>query len=174
MSTITDFYPGASSSSGYLPKFELLTSGTTWTRPANIVDNLVWVSAIAGGEAFLSSVTYGDGGSYIIRNPYTCGSSVTYAIGAGGVGYAGANGGDTVWGTITLQGGGETDGWGSIGVSSNNTGFVGNLPPAFGASPVASTQFAGGGLVFDGVVYGYGGSGNGGAGCIFLEWMETQ
>ena len=159
-----------------VPKFQLITSGTSWTRPAGIIGNLVYVSAIAGGESYNSAPIPGQGGSYINRTPYTVGATVTYSIGAGGTGTSGANGGNTVWGTITLIGGGGTGCTGARPASSN--GYFNGEPTqgAYGSGPpVGGTGGGGAGLVFSGTMYGSGGSvssNNGVAGAILLEWWE--
>ncbi len=158
-------------------KFQLLTSGTTWTRPAGIVGTTVLVSAIAAGESYTSTGPVGgQGGSYIQKYPYAAGATVSYSIGAGGTGTTGANGGDTVWGTITLVGGGATNASGCVGRSSSF------LDPQFPGGPFgspgvcqASTQTGGGGLMFNGTVYGQGGSSltsSGTQGAILVEWWE--
>lgn len=158
--------------------FQLITSGSSWTRPAGIVGTTVYVSAIAGGESYSSSgPVYGQGGSYIQRYPYTAGASVSYSVGSGGSGTGGANGTDTVFGTITLQGGGESDCTGALG-RNVSTGTQAESPPGPHGSHAAgnSVSRGGGGLMFGGTVYGRGGSAlsnDGGAGAILLEWEES-
>lgn len=161
-----------------VPKFQLITSGSsaTWTRPAGIIGDLVYVSAIAGGESYNSAPIDGQGGSYINRYPYTAGATVTYTVGAGGTGTSGANGSNTVWGTITLLGGGVSGCSGEVGFGSGVGvyGGHGKAPPGpFGS--MGPNRYAGGGLSLGGAVYGYGGgttSNNGGGGAILLEWWE--
>jgi hypothetical protein len=163
-----------------LPKFQLLTSGTTWTRPANIIDNLVLVSAIAGGEAVTTGSRGGTGGSFIQRYPYTAGATVSYSIGAGGTGTAGADGSDTVWGTITLKGGGATGHTGSQGGESYTGIDITPLAPpgpygSYARDSFGSGTGGGGGLMLNGTVYGAGGSTTnnaGTAGAILVEWWE--
>lgn len=170
MSNINDYL------GGIVRKFELLTSGTTWTLPTNLAGDTVWISAIAGGEAYNSTgPVYGQGGSYIQCYPYTASGNVTYSIGAGGAGTAGANGTDTVWDAITLQGGGEADCSGALGRNSS-TGALPEVPPGpFGSGAAAGNTVSkgGGGLMLNGTLYGNGGtSGAGGAGAILVEWWE--
>lgn len=156
--------------------FQLLTSGTTWTRPAGIIGTTVYVSAIAGGEAYNSTgPVYGQGGSYIQKYPYAAGATVSYSIGAGGTGTAGANGTDTVFGTITLQGGGEADCSGALGRNSAQSQSPEHPPGPFGSPQVGnSSTKGGGGLMLNGTLYGCGGtSGAGGAGAILVEWEES-
>ena len=163
-----------------LPKFQLLTSGTTWTRPAGSIDNLVLVSAIAGGEAWATSIYGGQGGSFMVRYPYTAGATVSYSIGAGGTGTAGADGSDTVWGTITLKGGGTATCTGCAGwIDRTNADQPAGMPPGPYGSPargnVRTGYPGGGGLMFNGTVYGAGGGdvyNAGTAGAILLEWWE--
>ena len=102
---------------------------------------------------------------------------MTYSIGAGGTGTIGANGSNTVWGTITLLGGGATGFWGSRGVGSGTTGYDAPMPPIYGSSNT-SNQFHGKGFRIGDTSYGAGGvsgaDADGTAGCILLEWWETE
>lgn len=173
MSNLSDFIGGR-----MVRKFQLLTSGSsaTWALPTNLLGDTVWVSAIAGGEAYNSTgPVYGQGGSYIQQYPYTASSDVTYTVGAGGSGTAGANGTDTVWGTITLQGGGEADCSGAIGRNSTSGALAETPPGPFGSGPAVGNTLnkGGGGLMLNGALYGNGGtSGAGGGGAILVEWWE--
>ena len=156
------------------PMFQLLTSGSTWTRPAGIVGTTVYVTGIAGGEA--GNGTSGRGGSYLIKWPYAAGATVTYSIGAGGVySTGGENGGNTVWGTITLIGGGVSAGWGTDDAGDEIVPYMGAFQPTDGASHAGA---GGSGLILGGTVYDFGGyiaGGNesGGNGAILLEWWES-
>ena len=154
-------------------KSELLTSGTSWSIPANLLNDTVWVSGISGGEGAVSfNAPAGDGGSPITKYPYdVSGGTVTYSIGSGGAG-GGSNGSNTVWGSITLIGGGASGAWGSRG-SASATGYNSDIPGFYGVD--TNDPKTGSGLMFNGTQYGFGGGGlsAGGDGCIFLEWMES-
>ena len=150
---------------GTTKKAYLLTSGTTWTVPGDWT-NTNNIYLIGGGGAGTVSATDGDnraagggggGGGYTaITNFFTtAGSTINYAIGAGGTSGTGTNGGDTTWnsGASTAGGGSKgnatstpssSGGAGGTGTFAGGTGGVG----AFGTA--AST--------------GYGSVGGGGAG----------
>ena len=154
-------------------KSVVLTSGTSWSIPANLLHDTVWVSGIAGGEGAISfGAPDGDAGSTITKQPYdVSGGTVTYAIGAGGLANGG-NGSNTTFGTITLLGGGATGHWGSEGAYTT-TGYNANLVGIWGQHSGSSKT--GNGIGFNGTQYGQGGAGaNPGAdGVLFLEWMES-
>lgn len=177
MSNLSDFIGGR-----MVQKFELLTSGTTWAVPSNILGDTIYVSAIAGGESHNSTgPVYGQGGEFIQKWPITvitaAPTNITYAIGAAGTGTAGANGGNTTFGSLTLLGGGVTNSRGCPrGDGAGNSCAV---PPGpygsndYNASP--DDALGGGGLDFGGTCYGHGGNAtnnDGGAGAILIEWWE--
>ena len=92
---------------------ELITSNTTWNRPADIVNNLVLVTAIGGGGG-AGLTDGGDGawgggsGEWCRRRYLTAGATVSIVIGAGGAGAgaaAGSDGTDTTVGAWTFTGG---------------------------------------------------------------------
>ena len=62
MTRLTDFFGG----NGTTKKVQVLTSGTSWTAPADLLDGLVSVTMIAAGQArYLTGAIGGQGGSVI-------------------------------------------------------------------------------------------------------------
>jgi hypothetical protein len=175
MSNLSDYY-GSGGAMKY--QIEILASGTSWSLPANLIGDIVWVSAIAGGESFTTGGSKGgQGGSYIMKIPKSTTGTVTYSLGAGGTGNTGANGSDTVWDNITLIGGGVTGCTGSSGAQSTAYTYGSTGTAAGGAYGTHGIAFnSGGGMRFSVGTYGYGGSSSnndGGAGIILVEWWET-
>lgn len=160
-----------------IPKFVLLTSGTTWTRPAKIVGNIVMFSGVAGGEAYNTAPVEGQGGEYLQMYPYVVGATETYSIGAGGTGTGGANGTNTTFGTITLLGGGVANCAGEVGFNSGVGAYGGQgRPPPGPYGAKSANRYSGGGLRFGNTIYGDGGGvtrNNAGGGAILLQWWET-
>ena len=189
MSSLSDFRTGG----GHTPKFEIITSSSgSWSKPTNIVGDMVWISAIAGGEAgtYSTGNRGASGGSYIVQQPFeVTGSTLAYTIGAGGTWVTGGEpGSDTTidGGTITLLGADyytSDAATGSIGNYALGADFTVLIPPGpYGSrrSSAGQDAFRGGaGLRFGDTVYGYGGCGqgagvrDGGDGAILLEWLES-
>jgi hypothetical protein len=153
----------------------LLTTGTTWTVPANwnaSLPNFVYMFGGGGGGSGCTSATAlaagagGGGGGFTLVNNYatTAGSSVAYSIGAGGLaalaGGATSTGGSG--GNTTFASGAHSAGGGSGGVANANT------PVSTGGSGGTGTTYNGGtggtGATFAGGTTFSGGGGGGGAG----------
>lgn len=109
-------------------KSVVINSSQTWTAPANLAGNTVWITGCAAGgsgaqNGYLSgSDAYGGfGGCFVEKYPVQVTPSTGYAvvIGAGGAGVTSGNGqsgGDTTFGSLlTIKGG---DGGESISTSS--------------------------------------------------------
>lgn len=195
MSNLTDFFGG----NGRTRKFVVLTTGTSWAVPANLVEGLVSVTMIGGGQACsgTSSGYGGGGGSVITENlmAVTAGASVSYVIGAAAGGKTGARGGATVFNTIfKAEGGGAS----TVGAAVSPSNYVG--PPGLDI-PLTSTlnktplpgagkygcygrgygfQTGAGGIMIYGSVYGTGGlltsstaaDAQARPGVIYLQWVE--
>ena len=137
-----------------------LTSGTTWTVPANWNSSNNFVECIGGGAGGLQNgaagVNYGGpgggGGAYARGNniTLTAGASVPISIGAGGT--QGVSGSDTSFnsGAVLAKGG---------SVGSGTTGGIGGLT----ATSVGSIKFAGGNGGAGSATINSGGGGGGGA-----------
>jgi len=183
MSNLTDFFGG----NGQTRKMTVLTSGTSWSVPANLVDGLVSVTMIGGGQAqnysSFNSWVAGQGGSVVTEYllAVTAGGSVTYSIGAKGAGRTGADGTNTTFGTITAVGGGITASpYNAVGAAGTNSasstprGQVGaGKYGCYGRGFVG-----GGGIMLGGTFYGTGGGGEGNSttdptsGAVYLQWVE--
>jgi len=87
MSLLSDFTGG---SGGGIPKRQLFTADGTWTKPANILGDTVWVTMIGGGSSGISysSANGGNGAPYITRIPVdiSAETSVSVTVGQGGAG----------------------------------------------------------------------------------------
>jgi len=169
---------------------QVLTSGTSYTAPANCV--AVYIEAIGGGGGGggRQNFDYGTGGGsgaycakYFTVTPF---ASYTYAIGAGGaggsVGFPGGNGGTTTFtvGGTTISAGGGGGGYvGGGTVFGSSTAVIGgaggsaangdiNAAGSSGESLIGAASFFGGGAAFSGAGStgggGGGGSNGGGAG----------
>lgn len=150
-----DFYGTAAANSGATVLF--LTSGTSWTVPANWNDNNNKIEAIGGGASGVGSTpssenkTGGGGGAYarVTNVNLTPGASVSYAIGAGGVGDTGASasGGSTTFTTILKAAGAVTRTGGTtancIGDVKYAGGSAANIHPS-GGGGAAGASAAGG------------------------------
>ena len=116
---------------GMLLKQQLFKSGGTWTRPAKMAGNTVWLTMIGGGEGVGGGVANGGfGGQYLIRIAVDIGSlsSIPVTIGQGGVnGASAANtfnpGGATSFGALlTVLGGSSATGTGTPGGPTSASG----------------------------------------------------
>ncbi len=94
---------------------QTFTANGTFIVPTGVTK--IWVTACAGGQGAGASAgsngsTSGDGGDWIIKQPYnvTPGQSISITVGQGGAaGIEPANGGNTVIGSlVTLVGGGAS------------------------------------------------------------------
>jgi len=148
----------------------ILTSGTSWTVPANWNSSNNTIEAIGGGAGGgagyadrSESPTGGGGGAYakIVNLALTPGNSITYAIGAGGVGGIGD-------GALATAGGDSYFNGASCGAASVcakgggvSPGFPTASPGGSAASSIGTIKYSGGN---GGVqVYDQGTTGGGGA-----------
>jgi hypothetical protein len=153
-----------------------LTTGTTWTVPAdwNNSNNTIYMIGAGGGGG--NSIASGNnraagggggGGGYTVLTNQTLTSTVPYTIGTSA---GNANGGDTTFNTTNTAGGGlrgdssttptSSGGAGGTGTFAGGTGGAG----AFGT--VALTNYGSGGGGGAGGVNGVGGNGGDGFGSI--------
>ncbi|MFZ9893124.1 MAG: hypothetical protein ACO3E4_05620 [Candidatus Nanopelagicaceae bacterium] len=121
---------------------ETLTSGSSWTVPAGVTQVVVTtIGGGGGGYNALSSTSVGPGGAYgeirISTVATTPGTSISYAIGAGGTGRS------TIGGITPATSGGNTTFTGATtangGVANTTAGSEGLLA-ANGALPSVSTS----------------------------------
>ena len=186
MSNLTDFFGG----NGRTRKVAIYNSGTSWAVPANLVEGLVSVTMIGGGQAQIyvstSNFSGGFGGSVITEQLYAVspGASVTYSIGAPGGGVVGASGTDTTFGTLIAVGGktfgGAASPYKNVGAPGGSN-IYGRGKSGAGKYGCYSNYggFGGGGIMLNGNYYGTGG-GLGPAdaqrvaksGAIYLQWVE--
>jgi hypothetical protein len=146
-----------------------LTSGTSWTVPADVSETAVLVVA-GGGTGGQDGGGGGGAGGIVVDTDYavTYGTPVTYAIGAGGSsGTSASDGANSTFGTLTAIGGGGGSGYmtaGRAGGSGGGAGRAGGGSYAGGASTQTSPSgaigygFAGGQMVGSNA-YGAGGGG---------------
>jgi len=142
---------------------EFLANGT-FTVPNNIAGGVVYITGCGGGGSGRTSArnagngglsTGGAGGFYVVKSPVEviAGEAVTVTVGAGGAsivtppntsGSDGNPGGDSIFKTLTIKGGGGGVNTGTSGASAicPAGGF---LPGYFGyvADPAAAAIFAG-------------------------------
>ena len=141
----------------------LLTSGTTWTVPAdwNSINNVIYmIGAGGGGASGAASGTAraagggGGGGGYRVVNnqSLTPGASVPYTIGTS---TAGANGGDTTFNTTNIAGGGGAGTATTAPTSAGGAGGTGTYSGGAGGAGAFATATA---------TTGYGSGGGGGSG----------
>ena len=132
-------------------KVVFLTSGTSWTVPADWTNTNTIITIGAGGGGGSTSGSGGGGGAFAVRSNITgLSGSITYAIGAGGAGGAaggtntGGTGGDTYFNSGSMPAPGVTTAVGAKGGvgGGGNAGSVG----AGGASGSSdgSTVYSGG------------------------------
>tara|TARA_R110000822_G_scaffold143826_1_gene282241 strand:- start:109 stop:756 length:648 start_codon:yes stop_codon:yes gene_type:complete len=180
MTRLTDFFGG----NGTTKKVQVLTSGTSWTAPADLLDGLVSVTMIAAGQArYLTGAIGGQGGSVITEAlvPVVATTAYTFAIGTQTVQLttpatsSSANaGGNTVFnyqgGTLTAYGGGasrDTDVFDTVGAnratSLNAQPGAGKygcyapwVNPAGASTNGHPTSMGGGGIIIGGIPYGFG------------------
>lgn len=136
-----------------------LLSGTSWTVPAGVeYVNATLIGGGGGGQGTLNvdgsaaNARPGNGGSIVSSTVSTTpGSSITYAIGAGGVGGDGGTtnnggvGGDTTFtGATTAPGGSSSAGAGAAYLSAGNggnSGFKGTAGASGGAGSIILEYF---------------------------------
>ena len=158
-------------------KMQTFTSDGTWTWPGSTV-SVVYVSMVGGGGGGGGALGGGGGGgkSYT-RYPVAVSGDVSVTIGAGGAGNTGAStgdsGGDSVFSTVTANGG-----FGGAAPNANGgksgsgvAGGVGGASPTAGGNSVGEALGAsgaggggGGGTNASGAGGGNAGGGGGGAG----------
>lgn len=140
------------------PKFILLTSGTSWTVPADWNSNANQIHLIGGGGGGNDfAFRAGGGGGYTRIDNFAAapGATITYAIGAGGA-QNGGNGGNTTFNAGAYSAGGGTGGStsppsggvgstsnGGAGDSSNATGYGGGAGGPNGNGVAGSSTGAG-------------------------------
>ena len=192
MTRLTDFFGG----NGTVRKVEVLTTGTSWTVPADLADGLVSVTMIGGGMAGAIGPKGGQGGSVLTECmvALTPGASITYSVGAGGDTFGsgasagGGSGSPTTFGSLTVQGGSTSGTLATAVGSSGRQNTYGNREIGAGKygcyAPIAndSVNKAGGGIMINGAVYGTGGVGIASntvepyfsrPGVIYLLWTEN-
>jgi hypothetical protein len=138
-----------------------LTSGSSWTVPANWNSSNNKIEVIGGGGN--GGVVYGAGGggagggaySSISNLALTPGSSVSYSVGLGGTGGYSAPGGNTWFNGTGLSSASVSAQGGAGGL--NNT--IGPVLGGQASNGIGSTKYSGG----NGGQGGYGGGGGGGA-----------
>jgi len=142
------------------PRRLYLSSGTSWTVPAdwNSANNTIEVIAGGGGGAN-NSRSGGGGGAYskITNLSLTSGGSVTYAVGVGGAaGVSGVGGGDSWFNGTSAA---------NASVSAKGGGGGSTTAAAGGAagSGVGSTKYSGGSAGVGGNTFFTAGGGGGGA-----------
>ena len=150
---------------GLILRQQLITATGTWTRPAKMAGNTVWLTMIGGGasgrgvSSSANSARGGNGGQYQIQIPVDIGGALSVActIGEGGsqVGSNAQNAGAvTSFGTFLSVLGGSPAGGGAPGgshVTGNITGIQGaDTPLGYGGralnATVPSYAAGGGGL----------------------------
>ena len=120
---------------------EALTGSGTWVVPAGVTQVSVLVVAGGGGGGLDGKKGPGGGaGGLIYDAAFSVTGSISYSVGAGGIGYGSSggptNGEDSVFGTLTAIGGGR-------GNASGGSGG-GGTPGGTGASGTAGQGNAGG------------------------------
>jgi hypothetical protein len=146
---------------GLTQKAYLLTSGTTWTVPADWNNNNNTIHMIGGGGGPVSPALSGNnraagagggGGGYRVLTNQTLTGAIPYTIGAGGG--LNANGGNTTFNTTNTAGGG------AVGTNTTTPSSAGGA----GGSGTFSGGNGGAGAFGTTASQGYGGGGGGGAG----------
>lgn len=180
MTRLTDFFGG----NGIVRKSEALTSGTSWTVPANLAQGVVVLTMIGGGGAGSSSQVVGGQGGAVLSEcivDVTPGASISYSVGAGGDTFGSGNSGGrgigspTTFGSKTVPGGSSFVAAentatrfmvGAYGrqANANNAGLRGIGAGKYGCyapniNLASAGGYAGGGLFINADVYGTGGLG---------------
>jgi hypothetical protein len=149
------------------PHVVVLTSDGTFTKPAGV--SLIEIELWGGGGGYVGVNGFGGGGGYA-KKLYTITGDVTYTIGAGGA--PNANGGNTVFDSITASGGKKGGGGGGIGTGGdiNLLGGSGNITSQLGG---LSFQGSPDGASSNGVFAGDGAgiNGTGANGKIIIRWL---
>lgn len=196
-----DLFPEGAGGGMTILRRELFTSNGTWTKPAGLVGEQVWVTAIGGGSSGLARYG-GHGGEWVQRFPVSVLgiTSVSVTVGANGL-----TGSPSSFGSLlSVSGAAESTtkavGNSAFGGSMGNTNYPNlhgqSLAGPFGGhggAPLYPTSHehasgGGGGLVLDasgtrgqsalgtgGVGYGAGGAGtvSGSDGAVLVEWLEV-
>jgi hypothetical protein len=114
----------------------ILTSGSSWTVPADWNPAANTIEAIGGGAAGGASVG-GTGADYAKVSNQSLSGSIAISIGAAGA--SGGNGGDTTFGSILLAKGG-----GSASTDIGSTTYAGGTTTTAGGGGAAGSSGAGG------------------------------
>lgn len=129
-----------------IKKSVVINSSQSWTVPANIAGNTVWVTGCGGGGSGGIStsgfVIGGFGGAFGKKIPYNATPSqiIPVVIGAGGLGVTGASaqtgndGGNSSFGTLVFSGGSK----GVAGVRTDLYSYKGISPVAMSGSNTAT------------------------------------
>lgn len=125
----------------------VLTTGSSWIVPANADVSSITVSCwgAGGGGAYTSTASSaggaGGGGAFAktVFTSFTAGQSISYQIGAGGLGSTGTNAGGATWFYLNATGGVSAAG----GAGAINNSTAGALGGAASAS-IGMVTFSGG------------------------------
>ncbi len=178
-------YGGSVSNTVQVPSYGattrvVLTSGGTWTRPANWNSANNSIECIGGGGGG-GRGGGGGGGGYAKASNVTAGATVSYAIGGGGagtLGSTGGTGGTTSFGSFcaatggtggsdgTVGGAGGAGGYGNIGslVRTGGAGSASYSFPWYGGAGGGAAGPNGAGVAGSGSTGGAGDAGYGGPG----------
>ena len=143
-----------------LYRWKILTSGTTYTKPSDVVALYVFVCGSSGGRGTASTSIGGRAGVGYSETYYASpAASYSYSIGAAGAAGTGNTGGTTTFGAMSVTGGGGTAT--STGSTAGGVGSGGTFNATGGAGGNARTAVtaAGGGSGGAGSRAGNGGNG---------------